>query len=336
MKKRLFILAAIIITAVTTITVVSCKKDDNVELKREINSLKSVYQPPKVDDMNAYLRDFKQKLQTKGNNETMDIEEAAWHLSSLANYDFGDVVNDYAKFRYDTLYYRINVENNKVNVSDMSSFYSRIADDIETYFQTLDLENKHIRFIGVDILDNGLVVMSIMVSYDWVDHQWYFPDPFTLDSVLSLYYSEDSIYYMAGNFRDELKRVLDILTGHVNTSPSLKYFYVHTRTDSLRYNDPNYTDPYLTDPYSMNPFNSRIFAVFGHSNTMSMDEMYYYTDSYAEIGESNAGIDEVVLSWYISPLRHDIIQGSGNNTYHVPAVRYGQLVEAEPITPPQD
>ena len=69
---------------------------------------------------------------------------------------------------------------------------------------------------------------------------------------------------------------------------------------------------------------------------MSLDEMYYYTDSYAGISESNAGVNEVVLSWYISTLRHDFIQGSGYNTYHVPAIRYGQLIQADPIVPPQD
>lgn len=322
MKKRLIIIAAILLVFATI--VVSCKKEDNPADNPRENNSKSFYQPPKVDDMNAYLKDFKQKMQTRGNDETMDIEEAAWHLSSVANYDFGDVVNDYAKFRYDTLYYHINVDNSSVSISDMSSIYSRIANDIDSYFQKLNLENKHIRYIGADISDDGLVVMSIMVSYDWFDHQWYFPDPFTMDSILSQYYSEDSTYTLYGNFEDELKRVLDILTGHVPNP--LNSYFVYDRTASMMYYD--YYDPYS----SMNYYSSRVFATLGHDENMTLDEMYYYTDSYAGLGTSLLGNEELIIDWSFSGILHSPAHGY-YNTYHIPSIKIGRIFTSNPDIP---
>lgn len=323
MKNNFFILTTILFAAL--IAHVSCKKDNNVDLNGKENALKTTYQPPKVDDMNIYLRDFKQKMQTRGTNETMDVEEAAWHLSSVANYDFGDVAENFARIHYDTLNYQINLNDGKVLLSDLSLLYNQVSADIESLFQSLNFENKHIRFIGSDITNNGDVVISIMITRDWVDHQWFFDDPFELVDVLDQYYSDELIYYMNDNFGTELKRVLDILTRQ--STGTGRYYLLYSRTDSLRYY--NYSDPYS----SMNYYSSRIFADVGHPATMTMDEMYYYTDSYAGFSVSNALPNEVVISWYISELRHDPVHHY-YNTYHVPAIKFGYLFQSDTLVPP--
>lgn len=306
---------------------VSCQKETLSTSQKMSNSSQPHYQPPQVDDMNAYLRAFKQKMQTRGNDDAMELEDAAWHLSSVANHDLGNVTSNYAKIHYDTLYYHIIVSNGMVNLSDLSMLYSRVSADIEALFQSLDFENKHIRFIGANIADDGNVTIPVMVTRDWVDHQWFFNDPFELVEILDQYYSDDSTYYMAGNFRTELKRVLDIITGYSYSGNGGSHYLVYSRTDSLRYR-------YYPDPYScVNYHCSRIFADMGHSATMSMDEMYYYTDSYAGISVSNAGTNDHVISWYISELRHDPVNHY-QNTYHVPAIKYGCLFQSDTIVPP--
>ena len=267
-------------------------------------------------------------MQTRGNDDAMELEDAAWHLSSVANHDLGDVTSNYAKIHYDTLYYHINVSNGMVNLSDLSMLYSRVSADIEALFQSLDFENKHIHFIGANIADDGKVTIPVMVTRDWVDYQWYFNDPFELVEILDQYYSDDSTYYMAGNFRTELKRVLDILTKYHINQPGKQYF-IFSRTDSLRYNDIASIDPYS----SMNYYSSRIFADIGHPSIMTMDEMYYYTDSYAGFSVNNAMPNEVVISWYISELRHDPVNHY-QNTYHVPAIKFGYLVQGDTLIPP--
>ncbi|MCR4848583.1 MAG: hypothetical protein K5920_07040 [Bacteroidales bacterium] len=325
--KKIFIFGVVMLTAMT-LALVSCKKDEtSVNATTNVSS-KSFYQPPQVDDMNAYLKAFKQKMQTRGNNETMDLDEAAWHLSSVANYDFGDVVNDYANFHYDTLYYNINVVDGKVNVSDLNALYTVAASDIESTFENLDLDNKHIRFIGAKISGDGSVIMSILVTYDWIDHQWYFNDPFTLYNVLTQYYGEDTIYYLNDNFPIALVRTLNDLTGHLETVESSSY-YVEDRMDSLMYYD--YIDPYV-GYHEINYYDSRIFVDINPGNIMPFEKLLYYTDSYADLGMGLLGVNQGIIDWSLSDYRHDSY-GHTYNTYHVPYVNIGRLCTPQPGQP---
>jgi hypothetical protein len=320
--KKFFIITAVLLVATTII--VSCQKEDILSKKQTGTPSKTLYQPPKVDDIDAYLRDFKLKMQTRGTDETMDLEEAAWHLSSIANCDFGDVDRYYANLHYDTLYYNINVENNKVSISDLNTLYTRIADDIATYFRNLDLDNKHIHFIDADISENGSVVMSIMVSYDWMDYSWFFPDIFVEDSILGQYFSEDSIYYMTGNFTSELQRVLNILTGHPTNPNSGKIYYVYSHTDSLMYYD--YVDPHG----SPNCDNYMIFTDCGHSSIIYYPEIKYYCSAYAYLGVLNSHAD-VILDWTIN-LRNKV-PPINITLYHTPTIRYAHVVSPNPPNP---
>ena len=325
--KRTILSTAVILT-VLAFFAVSCQKDKTPENQVSNKAAKTFYQPPQVDDMNAYLKDFKNKMQTRGNDDTMTPIEAAWHLSSVANYDFGDVVNDYEAFHYDTLRYNINVSNGKVSISDLNALYSTAADDIVSTFEGLCLDNKHIRFIGAEISDDGSVVMSILVSYGWLDHQWYFPDQYVLYSVLSQYYSEDSTYYLNGNFETELKRVLDILTGQIALPVSERVYYVEDRTECFIFSD--HQDPYGSTFYN----NSRIFAKVSPGTTVSFDEMLYCTDSYAGLGENILGRNEVIIEWII-PAPH-IIHIPFGLMCHEPSVKIGRVCMPEPGGEPND
>ena len=130
--------------------------------------------------------------------------------------------------------------------------------------------------------------------------------------------------YLNGNFEAELKRVLDILTGHV-PNPQQSYF-VYNRTATMMYYD--YADPYSW----MNHYGSRIFADLGHPETMTMDEMYYYTDSYAGLGTSLLGREELIIDWNFSGILHSPVQGY-YNTYHIPSINIGKLFISNPDNP---
>lgn len=327
MKRRPFIIAAILLVFATII--VSCKKDDSIDLNREKNTMKTTYQPPKIDDMNAYLKDFKQKMQTKGTDETMDLEEAAWHLSGVINYDFGDVVEDYSRFHYDTLYYNIDITDRKVCVSDLSTLYTKASSDIVSYLQNLNLDNKHIRFIGVEILENGSVTMTILVSYDWLDHQWYFPDPLTLDSIFSLYFSEDSVYFWDTSFPSELQRVLNIMSVNpIIHNSSDRVFYILTHIEVLDYLD--YEDPYGSPFLS----NSRIFAKRSPQYEVDLNDIRYCFDSYLALGDLFKNPDEEIIDWTINTFHSS---GGNFNVWQEPRIRYCApvvLPGEDPITPP--
>ncbi|MBR3730013.1 MAG: hypothetical protein IKN08_03765 [Bacteroidales bacterium] len=86
MKKRKLTLAilAMVVATLVSVAIVSCKKEDTVAPTGQ-SAAKAAFTPPQVDDMNAYLKDFKQKMQSaaKGDDEALSLDEAAWHLSSV-------------------------------------------------------------------------------------------------------------------------------------------------------------------------------------------------------------------------------------------------------------
>lgn len=325
MKKSL-IFATIILVALTTL-VVSCKKDETPSNSTKNTTPKSFYQPPQVDDMNAYLKAFKQKMQTRGNNETMDLDEAAWHLSSVANYDFGDVVDDYARFHRDTLHYNIDVENGRVKISDLNALYGTASRDIALLFENLNLGNKHIRFIGANISGDGSVIMSILVTYDWVDHQWAFGDPFTLYDSLSPFYDYDYVCDLA-DFTDTLETVLNLLSAHHpgNSNHTVYYTYSH---------EVSFVFDYYIDPYGSPSFHDFRVLVQISPEDMTQDHFFYYYDSY--LGLANDSLYSQynkIIDWDI-----DIVQRTYSHYYvtcHLPTVVYGTPFKHDPEEPPVD
>ena len=122
MKTRNLLIATLLVVAATMIAMVSCKKENQDALLNNTQSAKA-FTPPVVDDMNAYLKDFKQKMQnvTKDGNETLSLEEAAWHLSSVANYDFANANVEFDDIRFDTLYSTVNVTGGIILLNDLAT-----------------------------------------------------------------------------------------------------------------------------------------------------------------------------------------------------------------------
>lgn len=318
--KKLFTLTALIMIIVT-FCATSCKKSEYLEPTNRNNTQKSYYQPPKTDDLKAYLRDFKQKMQSRENDETMEIEDAAWHLSSIANYDFGDVVSRFDKFQSDTLYYNINVENGMVKLSDLNSLYTIASADITTHLNSLNLENKHIRFIGADISNDGSVIMSILVTSGWPIQTWYFPDPLTLYETLSPYF-DDTYYCEYDDFTDTLQTTLNLLVAYHPTSYNRTYFIVHKTVDFYYY---NYPDVNFTD-YD----NYRIFAYHNKPGNMGANDFFYYFDSYAGLAVDSC--QSGMISYSI--IDFNIIKQetpSPSTVYHQPRVRYGVFIEQDTV-----
>ena len=321
MKKQLIL--AVIALAAMTFATVSCQKDDNPSNKTS-NTLKQAYQPPQVDDMLAYLKDFKQKMQSRGNDDTMTLDEAAWHLSSLANYDYGDVKRDVSDFQYDTLYSHINVNNGTVSMADVNTAYSSIASAVEAFYQNTDLEDAAPRFIDVAIDGNGLVTVSLMTSYrSWWNTVYYFPTVYDMDSILGnfgIYY--DTCFALYTEFPGELKRLLNLQTAYTNaygqSDPGTgRLFYTMTRIDTLAYNanvDIN-GSPYLND--------YMIMYFINHLPYVCYEELAYCFDRYAYLAMQSLETNEVVINWMELPLKHrtnHIVY-----IYQCPKIRYGQL-----------
>ena len=163
----IFAICVMAVALAATVAVVSCKKDDqNAKLNNNSNVGQSVSQfdPSHIADMNAYLKGFKEKMKASRfakDAETLGIEEAAWHLSSVANYDFANANVQFTDLRYDTLRYQVNVTDGSVLLSDLETLYEDMASDIDALYHSLDLQDKHFRFIGADISEEGIASIPI-------------------------------------------------------------------------------------------------------------------------------------------------------------------------------
>lgn len=298
MKKR-FLMTALMLATTLSVAVVSCKKETPEAMQQACNETQTVFSPENITDMNAYLKGFKKQMQESKGGETMSLEEAAWHLSSLANYDFANANVSYTDVRFDTILGHVNVINGKVSVSDMNVAYVSISSDIAKLEQNLGLDNQHFRFISTDIMDDGTVVMAITTTYTILDHLWYFDNLFYTDTICYYYFSDDSTYVWNSSAANELIRILSIFESHPigNGSNTSRIYYTQTRENTFYFTE-------NIDPYgSPNFLDSRLLGGYGIVPT---NVMCYCLDSYLGLGydylASNPNPNypnETIVSWNI-------------------------------------
>lgn len=152
MKKRLFILAAIIIAAVTTITVVSCKKDKT----EEGNTYESVTKNYELSDMDKAMIAFGEKMKAAAkekSDETMPLGEALNTLSNYQNFTMCDASNYSIEILTDTIYSSLNVSEGQVLLSELNRFYETTKPEILSLFNSLEGSQKAIYSIK-NVVDN--------------------------------------------------------------------------------------------------------------------------------------------------------------------------------------
>ena len=298
MKKHNLLFATLLfVVAAVSVAVVSCKKEDTKALSN--NNSKETFDPRQIDDMNAYLKDFKDKMlsATKGEEEAFSFEEAAWHISSLANYDFGYVNVEYDGFIFDTLYAQVNVINGVVLLGDLGVAYEKISTDMDKYYQNLNYSEKHFRFIGADISENGKVTLPLMVTFCQGSKHlnattWYFDDEW--DALVNCSdYFDQNFYYAATTGRQQLEWALNLIESHP-TNPTIGRIYFTIS----RYVDFYYLDN--IDPYG-SPFylNSRLFAAQTANPLIIQYDMCYLFDSCLGLGYDERGQNEGVVKWEV-------------------------------------
>jgi curli biogenesis system outer membrane secretion channel CsgG len=69
MKTKRFFITTLLVVAAASVAVVSCKKETLNTLSNNTSQSVKTFTVPQVDDMNAYLKDFKQKMQTATRDE---------------------------------------------------------------------------------------------------------------------------------------------------------------------------------------------------------------------------------------------------------------------------
>lgn len=346
MKKRNLFLATLFVVAVVLVAVVSCKKDDPKTMLSDTNHHPMVFTPPQVEDMTAYLKDFKQKMQsaTKSDEETLSLEEAAWHLASLANLDFCKVNVEYNNVRFDTIDMQVYITDGTILMSDLNTAYGQMCTEIQQFKKEFS-DNYQLYFINFFINGNGNAKIALMTSYTenskfLPDHPWYFQGAFEALNVCDQYFSDDSTYFWNTLAVTELQRVLNLFEHHENgpTGPGgqLVVCFIPSRN-----HDFNYTNTY--DPYGTDYINdSRVFAI--RNSLPSLDytldtwELCCCLDSYLGLAyeyiNDNLYTNEHPVNWTVAPASV-FINNYVYYHYHQLHVEYGTLITPGPPTPDQ-
>jgi len=342
MKKTKLFIATLLVVATVSVAVVSCKKETaNALTDNKIESVQT-FNPREIKDMNAYLKDFKQKMNStaKGEDESLSLEDAAWHLSSVANYDFGHANVECDDVRFDTLYAHVNVTDGKILLSDLASAYEEIHMGIDKFYHSLTLDNKHFRFINAIISENGEVAIPLLTTFsygtkDIMDHIWYFPgDEWDLADTCYYYLPEDS-YPVQTTGTSELQRVLNLIVSHnyvlisEPTKSSSRFYYTPTFTKPFNHQD--YIDPYGSPNFN----DSRIFASLNSTNTDIVVWICYLLDSYLGLGHQYCPDGEYILSWEVDYYYRTGTFVHPSMEYHELKVTYGEKHEY-PIEPGQN
>ena len=316
MKTKSFFIATLLVVAAISVVVVSCKKETASAVTDNKNESVQTFNPREIEDMNAYLKDFKQKMNStaKGEDEALPLEDAAWHLSSVANYDFGNINVEFDDIRFDTLYAHVDVTNGTVLLSDLGIAYENISNEIESHFQKINLDEKHIRFIDAYISEDGYTSIPLLISFKrnskgWDDYHWYYEphivDPFHDDIAMdscNAHFSDDMVYLWDGLGMSELVRLLNVYEHHNYLWYGNSHiYYFKSREHTFEYMD--YIDPYG----SPSNHNSRLFGVMGDWDyEIPKMDMCYYLDSYLGLGydylitnPSNQYDNECIGAWFI-------------------------------------
>lgn len=342
MKKKYLTLAILVMVVATIVSVaiVSCKKEDNATLLGSPE--KVAFTPPQVDDMNTYLKDFKQKMlsATKGDDEMLSLEEAAWHLACLTNFEHCNICVHFNDVRFDTLDLSVDIINGHILMRELNTAYEIIWHEIEKFQAHLNLEGQNLRFVNLFISENGEVRIIMMTTFlseekDSDGHLWYFPNNDYCDSICDIYFDEYASYQWSTPASTKLQQIINVIDGNlIIPNSSLPSYYTPTRSYNFFFNV--WVDPY-NSPFS---YNSRLFCHYYTGNVpniyLDKDKMCYCIDSYLGIGEQylsdfpSGYTDERPVYWTIQPIT------SSQIIFHLLTVQYGKPNTDTPNPQPEE
>ena len=321
-RSRFLIIATLLVAAAAAVAIVSCKKDTpSAMLDNKAGS--QAFNPGHIDDMNGYLKDFKQRLQSRS-EEALTMEEARWHLCALANYDFAHANVEYDDVSFDTLYYHVEINEGNIQMRDLAVAYEAISSGIDGFYHNLAFDNKHFRFIGAEISEQGAVTISIITTFSNAERWHYFSDTPTF---CDKYFSDSEIYYADDNAVTELERIFNLILGKDTIpNPDGRVYYVPSVTTRFYYADWHE----VPAAYCPNPYHSRLYnsdGVFHYP--IPKEDMCYYLDSYLGLAVENTSsrYPEVIagdVEFYVGPVNQNAENPEEQQVgHHLLYVRYG-------------
>lgn len=183
MKKCGFLIVALAL-AVVIFTIIACNKEKADTQKQAEEEIVS-----KEEDMSAYLKKFKEKMQSPSKGgETLSMEDARWHLEAVLNFTYGDAGHQTSDIQCDTLYYTIHANGDEITLAQLNDAFNALSYDVEKAYDNCLLPDKSVLAIQTSFENENksgdVVVKSILntrgfhPSNMWFDstdywNEWY-------------------------------------------------------------------------------------------------------------------------------------------------------------------
>lgn len=326
MKKfKLSAICVVMAAMAMTLALGSCKKEAPNAMLDPQKPTPQKFDPTQIEDMNAYLANFKQRMKSteRGEDETLSLEEAAWHLSSVANYDFANANVEFNDIRFDTLYSNVAITNGAILLSDLGAAYERISTDIDKFYHSLSLDEKHFRFIDASISEKGAVTISLMTTFIHSskylgDTLWYYPDMWELNLDCYNFFDGYTELPSSTTGRRELERFLNWKESH-NIYGNGSYYYTVTYRENFYYRDE-------IDPFgSPNYLNSRLYACMGNFDVDILPYICYLCDSFLGLGFEHCPAGLYIINWkVIYSLENPFDHEHHGKEHYTLLVKYGE------------
>lgn len=181
--------------AVAVATVIACSKDKETKAIQSNNEIVTI---SKEDDMNAYLKQFKEKMQSasKG-DETLSLEDARWHLEAVLNYTYGDAGHPTSDIQCDTFYYELPVNGDEVPLNRINEAFMALSKEVENTYTECNLPEKSVLAIQTTFenkrKEGNLIVQMILITRGfltfkmWFDSTDYWSDYYYEDEYGNIY-----------------------------------------------------------------------------------------------------------------------------------------------------
>lgn len=189
MKNKFKIVMGAMALAVAVVAIVACTKEKETKVAQKSNEKVTISEE---DDMSAYLKQFKEKMQSasKG-DETLSLEDARWHLEAVLNYTYGNAGQLFSDIQCDTFYYKLSVNGKEVTLSQLNEAFNVCAYNVEKSYRECVLPEKRILAIQtrftIDSKDDGVssrIILNtggITTRYPWFDSTDYWNEEYNDD-----------------------------------------------------------------------------------------------------------------------------------------------------------
>lgn len=337
-KKLSFAVIAMAIVVIA-VTVVSCKKDNENMLNHNDYTIWETIDIRQIEDMSSYLKDFKKKMMESKEDEALYLDEAAWHLACLGNFDFCRVNTDYNEVQFDTLEIQVNTSDGIMLLKDLNAAYGQMCSEIQQFKKGFTHNNENLYYLNVSISAQGNARIALMTTYRSLskyitDHTWHYEDPFIAFDECEAFFDDNTNYPWNGSAVSFLQSALNTFDHYENDTIGPEYSWCYTPTRDYTFDYTNSIDPYHSDFYD----DSRVFAKRTNNNHWSYNldfvDMCYCLDSYLGLGYGyiNNAINphERPVCWTVKAASTTSNNSTWNYYYHRLHVDYGNLIPVNP------